>query len=126
MVRIIRSIAQRLARRISALFGRLSNTSQHHEPEDLPTPPVADDKAAEPAEPHAPKPAAPKPKPKRKPKTANPAPPAEVVTPKCPHCRKPMVIKTARTGRNAGEFWGCADYPQCRGIRPIFRTSRHE
>jgi restriction system protein len=41
--------------------------------------------------------------------------------PACPHCRKPMVMKVARTGRNAGgNFWGCADYPKCRGIRPIF------
>ncbi|WP_073165732.1 topoisomerase DNA-binding C4 zinc finger domain-containing protein [Pseudomonas asturiensis] len=42
-------------------------------------------------------------------------------TPGCPHCKKPMVIKVARTGKNAGEFWGCAAYPKCRGIRPIFR-----
>ncbi|OUM09456.1 topoisomerase [Pseudomonas syringae] len=41
--------------------------------------------------------------------------------PACPHCKKTMVIKVARTGKNAGEFWGCAAYPACRGIRPIFR-----
>jgi restriction system protein len=45
------------------------------------------------------------------------APPA----PACPHCRKTMVIRVARTGANAGgNFWGCTDYPKCRGIRAIF------
>lgn len=41
--------------------------------------------------------------------------------PQRPHCKKTMVIKVARTGKNAGEFWGCVAYPKCRGIRPIFR-----
>ncbi|MDB6141827.1 MAG: Restriction endonuclease [Pseudomonas sp.] len=46
-----------------------------------------------------------------------------VVTPACPHCRKPMVIRKARTGANAGgDFWGCAAYPKCRGIRAIFKA----
>lgn len=41
--------------------------------------------------------------------------------PACPHCRKTMVIKVARSGANAGgQFWGCPAYPQCRGIRAIF------
>ncbi|MCD5996641.1 topoisomerase DNA-binding C4 zinc finger domain-containing protein [Pseudomonas sp. CDFA 602] len=48
-------------------------------------------------------------------------PVANPEVPCCPHCKKPMVIKVARTGKNAGEFWGCAAYPACRGIRPIFR-----
>jgi restriction system protein len=46
-----------------------------------------------------------------------------VVAPACPHCRKPMVIRKARTGANAGgDFWGCAAYPKCRGIRAIFKA----
>jgi restriction system protein len=58
-----------------------------------------------------------------------PAPPAQpkpepVAAPKapaCPHCRKTMVVRVARTGANAGgDFWGCSAYPKCRGIRPIF------
>lgn len=50
-----------------------------------------------------------------------PSAPAQPEAPACPHCRKQMVIKVARTGPNAGgNFWGCADYPKCRGIRPIF------
>ena len=44
--------------------------------------------------------------------------------PACPHCRKPMTVKVARTGRNAGgNFWACTDYPKCRGIRAIFPTT---
>jgi restriction system protein len=28
-----------------------------------------------------------------------------------------MVQRTARSGQNAGNvFWGCSNYPQCRGI----------
>jgi restriction system protein len=49
-----------------------------------------------------------------------PQKPAEPQAPACPHCKKPMVIKMARTGRNAGgNFWGCGDYPKCRGIRAM-------
>lgn len=49
-------------------------------------------------------------------------PPAKPVAPACPHCRKPMVIRVARSGANAGgDFWGCSSYPGCKGIRPIFR-----
>jgi restriction system protein len=45
-----------------------------------------------------------------------------LVAPACPHCRKPMVIRKARSGANAGgDFWGCASYPKCRGIRAIFK-----
>jgi restriction system protein len=37
--------------------------------------------------------------------------------PSCPLCGKPMVLRTARTGREAGkQFWGCSDYPDCRGV----------
>lgn len=34
----------------------------------------------------------------------------------CPKCSQPMVRRTAKRGANAGqEFWGCSDYPRCRG-----------
>jgi restriction system protein len=50
-----------------------------------------------------------------------PKPVAAPEAPACPHCRKPMVIRVARTGANAGgNFWGCSNYPKCRGIRAIF------
>ncbi|MBD8494928.1 topoisomerase DNA-binding C4 zinc finger domain-containing protein [Pseudomonas syringae] len=51
---------------------------------------------------------------------ASPAP-AKPTAPACPHCKKTMISKVARTGANAGgPFWGCTDYPKCRGIRAIF------
>lgn len=37
--------------------------------------------------------------------------------PSCPQCGKPMVLRTARTGKNLGnQFWGCSDYPDCKGV----------
>lgn len=45
---------------------------------------------------------------------------AESVTPKCPRCRGPMVVRTARSGQNAGSrFYGCQRYPTCKGTRDI-------
>lgn len=39
--------------------------------------------------------------------------------PSCPTCGKSMVMRTARRGSNAGShFWGCPDFPRCRGTRP--------
>jgi restriction system protein len=35
----------------------------------------------------------------------------------CPKCSSPMVKRVAKRGQNAGnEFWGCSQYPKCRGI----------
>jgi predicted RNA-binding Zn-ribbon protein involved in translation (DUF1610 family) len=44
-----------------------------------------------------------------------PAPPA------CPKCGKEMVLRTAtRPGPYQGnQFWGCPDYPRCRGVRQL-------
>lgn len=37
--------------------------------------------------------------------------------PACPKCGKPMVLRTAKTGKNAGhQFWGCSGYPDCKGV----------
>ncbi len=37
--------------------------------------------------------------------------------PNCPRCGKPMVLRTAKKGKNEGwQFWGCSDYPDCKGI----------
>lgn len=42
------------------------------------------------------------------------------LVPSCPKCGKPMRQRTARTGPHAGEsFWGCTDYPECKGIRSV-------
>ena len=33
----------------------------------------------------------------------------------CSRCGSPMVLRTARKGKNAGsQFWGCSGYPNCR------------
>ena len=38
--------------------------------------------------------------------------------PACPVCASPMVSRIARHGVNAGNrFWGCSQYPHCRGTR---------
>jgi len=38
----------------------------------------------------------------------------------CPVCAQSMIRRTAKRGANAGnEFWGCSDYPSCKGTRPI-------
>lgn len=40
--------------------------------------------------------------------------------PACPKCGTPMVRRVARQGANAGSaFWGCSDFPRCRGTMPI-------
>jgi four helix bundle suffix protein len=37
-----------------------------------------------------------------------------------PRCSKPMILRTARKGENAGSrFWGCTAYPSCKGTRPV-------
>jgi len=37
--------------------------------------------------------------------------------PDCPHCGSAMVLRTAKTGQNAGsQFWGCSGYPDCTGV----------
>jgi four helix bundle suffix protein len=42
--------------------------------------------------------------------------PTDRVSP-CPRCGKLMVLRTAKTGKNAGsQFWGCSDYPNCKGV----------
>lgn len=40
--------------------------------------------------------------------------------PACPRCGKAMVRRMARQGARAGQaFWGCSDYPGCRGTVAI-------
>lgn len=37
--------------------------------------------------------------------------------PPCPICGKMMVVRTAKSGKNAGnQFWGCSGYPDCKGV----------
>jgi hypothetical protein len=40
------------------------------------------------------------------------------IPPHCPKCNNEMVLRTTKRGSNQGEqFWGCPDYPRCRGMR---------
>ena len=40
--------------------------------------------------------------------------------PDCPLCGKPLALRTARQGANAGsQFWGCSGYPECKGTRRL-------
>lgn len=42
------------------------------------------------------------------------------LTPGCPRCRSVMVLREAKRGARAGDkFWGCPNYPKCRGTRPL-------
>ena len=55
-----------------------------------------------------------------KPGEPQPATVAVLTEPTCPVCASPMLRRTARKGGNAGaQFWGCSNYPGCRGTRPI-------
>ena len=37
--------------------------------------------------------------------------------PTCPKCGRPMTLRTAKAGRNAGKpFWGCTGYPDCKEV----------
>lgn len=40
--------------------------------------------------------------------------------PSCPQCGGAMALRTAKTGKNAGQqFWGCVSYPECKGLVKI-------
>ncbi len=40
--------------------------------------------------------------------------------PICPQCGNSMVKRVARKGANSGKkFWGCVEFPRCRGVRAI-------
>lgn len=62
---------------------------------------------------------APKPSTKAR-KTTKPADQITQTTPKCPSCGASMQKRQAKRGNNLGKkFWGCSQYPQCRGTRPL-------
>ena len=57
----------------------------------------------------------------RVPNKAALVPPAVTIagTPACPVCQSAMVKRTAKRGANSGNaFWGCSQYPGCKGTRP--------
>lgn len=41
---------------------------------------------------------------------------------KCPECGGEMISRSGKFGR----FWGCSDYPNCRGTRDSMGRSREE
>src|SRR5437016_12778573 len=44
--------------------------------------------------------------------------------PHCPVCNALMVKRLARRGLSAGStFWGCSNYPKCRGTRAVPGTA---
>lgn len=52
------------------------------------------------------------------PEMAQPVVQGQASAPACPQCGSPMARRTARRGANAGgSFWGCARFPDCRGVR---------
>lgn len=52
------------------------------------------------------------------------AEPIELASPRCPKCGDEMVLRTAKSGANSGgQFWGCTNYPKCRGIVPYQPTA---
>jgi ssDNA-binding Zn-finger/Zn-ribbon topoisomerase 1 len=45
--------------------------------------------------------------------------PLVATSPPCPYCKGQMVERVAQKGRNRGkQFWGCMDWPTCRGTYP--------
>ncbi|MDX2110110.1 MAG: four helix bundle suffix domain-containing protein [Verrucomicrobiota bacterium] len=52
---------------------------------------------------------------------AAPAPSGQTDSiPKCPQCGAQMALRTAKSGKNAGQqFWGCTKYPDCKGTHVI-------
>ncbi len=40
--------------------------------------------------------------------------------PDCPQCGKPMALRTAKQGKNAGQsFWGCTGFRECKGVASV-------
>lgn len=52
---------------------------------------------------------------------------SERAKPTCPLCKGLMVLRTAKKGSNAGsQFWGCADYPKCKGTAKLDGSVRSD
>jgi len=40
--------------------------------------------------------------------------------PNCPKCGAVMVLRTAQRGKyREQKFWGCTDFPRCKGVKNI-------
>jgi len=50
---------------------------------------------------------------------------AETGIPTCPKCGSQMVLRTAKRGSRSGtQFWGCSNYPRCRGVQQYESVSQ--
>lgn len=50
--------------------------------------------------------------------------PPPAVTPVCPKCGIPMLLRVVRNGPHIGKkFYGCANYPRCRELIPIEKVT---
>ncbi len=50
--------------------------------------------------------------------------PNQGAAPACPLCAKPMHQRIAKQGSHMGQpFWGCPNYPACKGTRPVEEKS---
>ena len=57
----------------------------------------------------------------RQPETAHTPnrPTGDSDAPHCPSCNSLMVLRRAKRGASVGQgFWGCHEYPVCKGTRP--------
>ncbi len=43
---------------------------------------------------------------------------------KCPDCQGPMVSRLNK--KDNSRFWGCKDFPKCKGTRDVNGLSRYE
>lgn len=51
----------------------------------------------------------------------------ESQNPKCPGCNGQMSLRMAKQGRYRGQqFWGCRDYPRCKGIIKYSGSSKQK
>ena len=47
-------------------------------------------------------------------------PSVSAIEPSCPQCGNAMIKRVPKKGTNSGRtFWGCVEFPRCRGIRAI-------
>lgn len=46
--------------------------------------------------------------------------------PLCPECGSKMVLRRPKPGQNWQPFWGCYDFPDCRGVRHIMPDGEPE
>ena len=46
--------------------------------------------------------------------------------PSCPDCGAKMVLRKPKKGQYWEPFWGCMDYPDCKGTREIMADGRPE